>query len=295
MVKPLKTLLVGTSVLTGLSLFAGAPALAADLTGASVAGDHLTNLVNGSSETVIYPNNATNWQAAHDNQGNIELGGQGGSPNVSDFNNPTVLTGDVDGLTATLSSLTAVDWFGADGMTSYGDSDFANSWFGEATAEYGVTDAVLLPLSLTLETLFDAFVVAQGFQRFSDPNIESVSGDQTSGLEITLAGHFDGTPQFFSFLSAAQQAAVSGLLGGAPFQVSEVVKVDYNSETYFAYGFDATQSGVVSKDDNTSHTGNYVLDRKYVPSESVPEPATALSLLAVGGLFAASKHKAGAT
>lgn len=311
-------LLIGTSAFMGMTAMATAPALAGSLTGASVSGTHLiygeVNCAISTSGTCTQIS-ADSAQTVLDNLGNVELGGNTSNSSTADFANATTLTGDVDGVAVTFSSLTSTDWFGADGTTAYGDDDFANTWFDAALAAYSITDAGLVDAvynatlaatggntiaaniaaasAPTSESLFDRFLADGGFQRFSDPNIASVEGDGNGGLEVVLAGHFDGTEQFFSYLSSGETAIVNTILNGQPLQISEVVKVNYNGQTSFQYGFSATPSGVVEISDGVSHDGNYTLSQVYSVDEpeGVPEPSTILGLMAIGGLVAASKRK----
>ncbi len=321
--RTIKHLLLSSSLAIGLGAFGSLPAWAASLTGASVSGAHLTYGVTGNS-TAITGNNAPNWQAALDGLGNVELGGMTGSPNTADFNQAITLTGNVDGFEVIISSLTATDWFGAGNTTTaYGNDDLANTWFDAALAAYGITDAGIqaavsgLAYSQTLAqtgnpilagmaaniaasqapttaSLFDRFLAGNGFARFSDPNVQSVASNGSGGLDIVLAGHYDATPQLFSFLNSTELAVVAAIIGG-PVQASELVKVSYRGQSYYSFGFTATQSGVVDPLDGVSHAGNYLLTAQ-LPAESdpvaVPEPATVLGLLTLGGVMAATKRKA---
>lgn len=317
-----QSFLVGTSIALGWGAFIAAPAFAGTLTGASVSGTHLTYGVNGSNETVKVANNATNWQTSLDGLGNVELGGNTTNPNTADFNAAITLTGQVDGFDVVISSLTAADWFGeGNSSTSYGSDDLANTWFDAAFAAYGITDAgiaqamsgvayqtvfaqtgsfVLAELAAdqaaavapTTASLFDHFLTSGGFERFSDPNVQSVASNADGGLDIVLAGHYDATPQLFSSLNNTALAVVSSLAGG-PIQASELVKVSYKGETSYKFGFSATQSGVVDPLDNVSHTGNYTLAQA-IPAdepETVPEPSLLLGLTVVGGAIASTKRK----
>lgn len=315
-----QSLLFGASLALGLGTFATPPALAGTLTGASVSGTHLTYGVTG-NETFKVANTATNWQTSLDGLGNVELGGNTNTPNTADFNNAITLTGEVDGFDVVISSLTAADWFGAgNATTSYGNDDLANIWFDAAFAAYGITDdgiaqavsgvayqtvlgqtgnpvlaqlaaAQAAAMAPTTSSLFDRFLTSGGFERFSDPNVQSVASNVEGGLDIVLAGHYDATPQLFSFLNSTELAVVAALAGG-PIQASELVKVSYKGNSYYQFGFSATQSGVVDPLDNVSHTGNYTL-AQVVPaeSESVPEPSLLLGLAVVGGAIASTQRK----
>lgn len=319
--RTIKHLLLSSSLAIGLGAFGSLPAWAGSLTGASVSGAHLTYGVEG-NYTAITGNNAANWQAALDGSGNVELGGTTAHSSTADFSTATTLTGNVDGFEVIISSLTAADWFGAGNTTTaYGSDDLANTWFDAALAAYGITDAgiqaavsgvaysqvlaqtgnpflaamaanIAASQAPTTASLFDRFLASNGFARFSDPNVQSVASNGSGGLDIVLAGHYDATPQLFSFLNSTELAVVGSIIGG-PVQASELVKVSYRGQSYYSFGFTATQSGVVDPLDDVSHAGNYLLTAQVpAPGESVPEPATVLGLLTLGGVMAATKRKA---
>lgn len=315
-----QSLLIGASLALGWGTSITAPAFAGTLTGASVSGTHLTYGVVGSN-TVKVANTATNWQTSLDGLGNIELGGNTSNPNTADFTNAITLTGEVDGFDVVISSLTASDWFGAGNTTtSYGNDDLANLWFDAAFAAYGITDIGIqeavgaaayqktwsLTKNVTLSqaaanqamttapttaNLFNRFLTSGGFERFSDPNVQSVASNAQGGLDIVLAGHYDATPQLFSYLNSTELAVMAKLIGG-PVQASELVKVSYKGESYYQFGFSASKSGVVDPLDKVSHTGNYTLTQTVpIETETVPEPSLLLGLVAVGGAIASTKRK----
>lgn len=316
MVKSIKRLLVGASVFATVSAIASAPAFAASIVNATVGGNasFLTyTVVNG--QTVLDPTN--NVQAALDGNssapgGNVELfsNSEAGSlypsstvnplsafNNFLGYNEVKTLNGQINGKEISLSSLTAVDWFDANTVASvrtvlssnattsnqksaaiaslYNPSNLATSWFNATLAEYNYSAD---------QSKFSKFLLAGGLQRFSDPNISYVNQDEQTGLiRIGLAGHFDA-------------ASLLGLpTGSTQIQVSELVKVSYNGQaSQYLSSYQATNSGLVSKDDNRSHNGNYEvslqgeLPPKPTP-ESVPEPSLALGLFSLGGMWAAKR------
>ncbi|MBP0021684.1 MAG: NF038130 family PEP-CTERM protein [Cyanobacteria bacterium SBLK] len=314
-------LLIGTSAFIGMTAMASAPALAGSLTGASISPTEPHLIYDtvacgiSTSGTCTELSNTATAQEVLDNLGNVELSGSTSTSGAADFTNATTLSGTVDGSAITFMSLTAKDWFGADEATAYGNDDFANTWFDAALDAYSITNAglanavynatlaatggdttaatIAAASAPTSESLFNRFLADGGFERFSDPNIASVEGDGNGGLEVVLAGHFDGTEQFFSYLTSEEMAVVSTILSGQPLQISEVVKVTYNGEVSYQYGFSATSSDVVEISDEVSHDGNYTLSQVYSVDEpeGVPEPSTILGLMAIGGLVAASKRK----
>ncbi|MEQ8752165.1 MAG: NF038130 family PEP-CTERM protein [Coleofasciculus sp. G1-WW12-02] len=182
-----------------------------------------------------------------------------------------------DGRSMTLSSLTAVDWFGEDLNTGYGANTLANRWFSDALSAYGIANSPLL---------YNIFLNNGGFQRFSDANISYVNN--TNGIvDIGLAGHFDATHLLFGALTPEQQTLL-GMLD-SPLQASEVVKVTHNGKTTYAYTFSAAISTLSSNDGTRSHTGVYDPQLTLDPVD-VPEPSILLGLIGVGGLVAAKRQ-----
>ncbi|MEP0870072.1 NF038130 family PEP-CTERM protein [Trichocoleus desertorum AS-A10] len=315
MVKSIKRLIVGASVFATVSAIANAPTFAASIVNATVGGNasFLTYTVIG-GQTVVDPTN--NVQAALDGDssapgGNVELfsnseagslyssAGATSAQKLTAFNNflgyneVKTLDGQLNGKNISLSSLTAVDWLGASNVTTlqtalgsnttaiqksaaiaslYNSSNLATTWFNTTLTQYGMAPN---------QNLFSTFLLAGGLQRFSDPNISYVNQDDQTGLiKIGLAGHFNAAP-------------LLGLPG--TIQASELVKVSYNGQaSRYLRSYQATKSGLISKDGTNSHTGNYEvslqgeLPPKSTP-ESVPEPSLALGLFSLGGLFAAKR------
>lgn len=309
MVKGIKCLFVGASVFAGISAIASVPASAASLVNATVTGNasFLTYTV-ANGQTVLDPTN--NVQAALDGNGsapggNVELFSNSETGSLYPGTNATLaqrlsafnhflgyteiktLSGQLNGKEISLSSLTAVDWLGANNVNNlravlsssattnqktaaiallYNPANLATNWFNTTLNQYGVAPD---------STKFSTFLLAGGLQRFSDPNISYVNqNDQTGLIQIGLAGHLNAAP-------------LLGLTG--TIQASELVKVNYNRQaSQYLYSYRATNSGLVSKDGTNSHTGNYeVTLQGERPPESVPEPSVALGLLGLGGLLAA--------
>ncbi len=129
--------------------------------------------------------------------------------------------------------------------------------------------------------------------RFSDPNISYVNQDNATGeVSIGLAGHFNAAsllPSAFSMFLRNEYKGVNA----KPIQISEIVKYTYDGVTDYLWSFEATNSGLVEAGDGVSHSGNYevAFQGKVPPTESVPEPASILGLMAVGSLIASRKRK----
>jgi hypothetical protein len=306
-----KKFLISTSVVAGMSAVVGAPAMAAGFTASGTAGaDYLLYKQQGAN--TVLDNSADLNTILQGNSsapgGNIELG-------VLDhnFNNVTTLSGEVGGKNLTLSNLTAADW----------TEDLKTEWFdglwGQVEAKKTSFVNAFYSFGGSKGQMYSIFDSIGGFERSSDPNISYINTNG-SNIDIGLAGHYnmddkygdtienalvDGILSGMTFTGntlqkAAQKAAtqnllkaqVNGVLDG--IQASEVVKYEYGSESGFLYSFFATDSGLVEIGDGLSHTGNYEVSIAGVISpeepESVPEPSTMLGLVAVGGLFAASKR-----
>jgi hypothetical protein len=191
--------------------------------------------------------------------------------------------------------------------TLYNQGNLATQWFNKTLSTYGFT---------ATQTLFNSFLLAGGFQRFSDANISYVNQNDTTGIiNIGLAGHFDA-------------ATLLGLSPNPnnPLQASELVKVTYDGATpTFLYSYKATSSGLDSNNVNSSHNGIYevtipgVAPAILTQSSAVislaplnqsptlvfqssppailpptpattPEPSVFLSVLGVAGIVAAQRH-----
>ncbi len=194
---------------------------------------------------------------------------------VSNFANADVtsISGTVAGKTLTLSSLTAYDWFGQDLDTSYGDnlaSDWVDAFFA-ATGQEGAEGG-------TKEYAYNLFLEGSFFQRASDANISYVDV-VGSDINVGLAGHYD-LKEAYSHLGFAD-------LIPDGFQASEVVKYEYDGIIDYAFGFEATKSGLIEASDGKSHDGNY----EVLIAVSTPEPSSMLALMAVGGVLLATKKK----
>ncbi|MDY7004526.1 MAG: NF038130 family PEP-CTERM protein [Cyanobacteriota bacterium] len=284
---------IATSV-ASMTALVGTPALAASLAGPTVNGQHLTYDSDGTT-TFLVDNNAANWGAALSGDGNIELAGQGGTPNAVGFGefdsfdvimggsgyvnqSATTLTGTLDGTKYTFSSLTYDDWYGGpiDGYSNFAEKWMTEAWNDTSTgvqnsfASNGAADvdAALLGIAATDYSFF---------RRFSDPNIAYVNNDGGS-FNFGLAAHLNH---------------------GSGLKLSEVVKVtigegdDAVTELFYGLG-QADASGVYEEGDGVSHSGLYnfnIVEGGGVLSEDVPEPSTLLGLMAIGGLVAATKRK----
>ncbi|MBE9207384.1 NF038130 family PEP-CTERM protein [Nostoc sp. LEGE 06077] len=228
MKRTFQTLVIGASMAVGVSAIASNPAQAyappaspanpVGITDATVEGTapYITYGVSGGN-TVKVDNTTVNVQTALQGNstspgGNIELFSNSEALNLIQFLNydqATSISGTIAGKNITLSSLTAKDWFG-DSVTSistalsslpstsdpvaytqalmsaisplYNSSNLATQWFNTALSTYNVAGT---------QDMFNAFLVAGGFQRFSDPNLSYVNQDKDGTIRIGLAGHED--------------------------------------------------------------------------------------------------------
>jgi hypothetical protein len=271
----------------GASLLVGgftAPAMAASLTAPTLSG----------GDVILYNANSTNTYAdpsaslsdiltgdATAPTGNVELFASSETLNNASFAaaGATSLSGTLNGKSIVLSSVTATDW-----------SVFGLQWFGK------FLDVSLNATGQSVRGIFgdtflyNTFVGSNGRQLFSDPNISYVNQDDVTGeIKIGLAGHLN------AFTRIATQIPALAAYLKPQVQASEIVKVVYdNGPAQYLYSFSATNSGLIELKDKASHSGNYeVAFQGELPpdTESVPEPASVLGLLVVGGLTAASKRK----
>lgn len=278
-----KSLFLATSALGLASLFAGS-AQAASITGATLGGG--TSLIYCSNGTNTFASGSALGSCSIDQAltgsaaspgGNVELNAT--SETGGGIGTATTLTGNLNGKAITLSSLTAADW-----------NVFGTKWMAELI---GKATNNATPNQTLVNTAYTAFAGAGGFNRFSDPNISYVNQDDVSGLvSIGLAGHINAT----DIIKAALPNALKPLVPNN-FQVSEIVKYTYDGVTDYLWSFNATDSGLVEIGDGKSHSGNYEvsfrgeLPPKVPPTQSVPEPASVLGLMAVGSLIASRKRK----
>ncbi|HBL09933.1 MAG TPA: PEP-CTERM sorting domain-containing protein [Cyanobacteria bacterium UBA11162] len=337
----IKQVLLGASVVASVSAIATNAAFAVSLTGATLGGNAPHLRYNSNSQYTYTDSSASLSTILTGNSssptGNIELFSNSEQSPISPssnlppspsnllpafttfynflgYNEFTSLSGQIGDKDITLSSLTAVDWFGAAAVTKarqdianalsptngltlsarinalnlainplYNSPNLATNWFQEALGTYGLSSN---------QSDFNMFLLAGGFQRFSDPNISYVNQDGNGLLRIGLAGHYDA-------------AALLKLPSNPnhPIQASELVKVIYNDQpAQYLYGFTATQSGLHNNEafgnsgssyNGSDHSGNYELTLQGEAPASIPEPSIVLGLMTLGGIFVAKQklHK----
>ncbi|WP_414516907.1 NF038130 family PEP-CTERM protein [Nostoc sp. PCC 9305] len=103
---------------------------------------------------------------------------------------------------------------------------------------------------------------------------------QLNTLKNQLPGQISQLTSFKDVLTL--QAALNGYQG--EIAASEIAKVVTGGQTYYAYSFNPTASGITASDDGVSYSGIYTWTTpKYV---SAPEPSVILGLMGVAGVFA---------
>lgn len=304
-------LCLGASIMAGISAIATTPAVAGSLTRAKVIGtsvfaenDYLKIASDGTNtfidpsaslSTLLQGNGGDPLSDISDPRGNVELFASSESLSNSDFENytdVTSLTGQIGGKDITLSSLTLDDWesdLDGDG------NNLAEEWFDAALRGNNLTGLIGTQIA---DNIYDKFIANGGLQRFSDPNISYVNQDEeTDNILIGLAGHLNARDMLADVIG---QNSIYAALLPSEIRASEIVKVDYNGQITYLYGFQAKKTNLVSLDDNNeftySHSGNYELTLLGTPPgpsssepQDVPESSTVLGLIAVGGLFTAGR------
>ncbi len=102
---------------------------------------------------------------------------------------------------------------------------------------------------------------------------------QLNTLKNQLPGQISQLTSFKDVLTL--QAALNGYQG--EIAASEIAKVVTGGQTYYAYSFNPTASGITASDDGVSYSGIYTWTTpKYV---SAPEPSVVFGILGVAGIF----------
>ncbi|MEH1828738.1 MAG: NF038130 family PEP-CTERM protein [Nostoc sp.] len=79
------------------------------------------------------------------------------------------------------------------------------------------------------------------------------------------------------------QTTLNGYAGG--IGVSEIAKVVTGGQTYYAYSFNPTVSGITASDDRLSYSAYYTWNTPGYTPTPVPESSVMLGLLGVAGIF----------
>ncbi|MEH2178744.1 NF038130 family PEP-CTERM protein [Nostoc sp.] len=104
---------------------------------------------------------------------------------------------------------------------------------------------------------------------------------QLNTLKNQLPGQISQLTSFKDVLTL--QAALNVYQG--EIAASEIAKVVTGGQTYYAYSFNPTASGITASDDGVSYSAIYTWRTpKYVP-HTVPEPSVVFGILGVAGIF----------
>ncbi|MEH2214151.1 NF038130 family PEP-CTERM protein [Nostoc sp.] len=105
---------------------------------------------------------------------------------------------------------------------------------------------------------------------------------QLNTLKNQLPGQISQLTSFKDVLTL--QAALNGYQG--EIAASEIAKVVTGGQTYYAYSFNPTASGITASDDGVSYSAIYTWSTpKYVSPSSVPEPSVVFGIIGVAGIF----------
>ncbi|MDZ8258853.1 NF038130 family PEP-CTERM protein [Nostoc sp. ChiQUE01b] len=104
---------------------------------------------------------------------------------------------------------------------------------------------------------------------------------QLNTLKNQLPGQISQLTSFKDVLTL--QVALNAYEG--EIAASEIAKVVTGGQTYYAYSFNPTASGITASDDGVSYSAIYTWRTpKYVP-HTVPEPSVVFGILGVAGIF----------
>ena len=274
----IKKFLVGASVVAGVSAMACTPAHAALLVPQNIT-FNTTNYrtYTGGSNGSFIPNNSTAAISAltdNDPTSNVELWYTTENPTANVGFNATL-----GGYNVSVTSVTGADW-----------ANFGNQWLTDLLTHYGIT----LPQPV-YNGVLQHLITIGGLPRANDPDVGAFTYDTDSGkFDLTLVGHYDLHQSIANYLSSEPSSLWKTFIKQYtalpfPLQASEIAKVTIDGDTHYAYSFSATNSGIALPDPLHSFDGLYHWDP--IVKKSVPEPSAVLGLMAVGGLFVATRKR----
>lgn len=290
MVKALTRVLLGTVACFSVGAIAS-PSQAAVLNPQNITFDssNYRTYTGGSSGTFSISNANAAVAALQDNDptSNVEL--------WQSTENPTSNVGFSSTLgtyTVTVQSVTTADW-----------AVFGSQWMNDFLASNSQMSSLWSTLNPNLKAMAQSSITTSGLPSSGDPNVGSLTLDSVTGeLKLDLIGHFDLKPRILAKQYTTGNAAWDSVLFGlakatqGPIQASEIAKVTIGNSTYYAYGFNATSTGISTNDGSESYTGRYTWTKTLAvapPPESTPEPSSVVgSVLVAGTLAALGKLKA---
>jgi len=302
MVGSIKKFLIGASVLASATAIATTPAQALTLTPSSIEfNTENYQTFTGGSDGVFEPNDLSAAVTAltdNDPTSNVELWytSENSSANVGfsgQFDSKTLGTH-----TVSVSSVTQKDW-----------AIFADQWLDGFLAANPEINTIWTGLSSADQETLKFFLKRTGLSTWGDPNIGGLTLDEAKGaIDLALVGHLDLKP----LIQAGQYKTGNRLFNGfffeaankinGPILASEVAKLTVDGNTYYAYSFNPTPSGILASDDQESYSGIYRYDPLITltpntppttpPTQSVPEPTAIGGLLLLGGLMATRRRVA---
>ncbi|MEH1768350.1 NF038130 family PEP-CTERM protein [Nostoc sp.] len=318
-------LVIGASMAIGVSALTTAPAHATSFSFDNNTGE-INTYTGGSDGTFIRGNAQGGTNAAikaltdNDPTSNVEL--------WYTTENPTSnvgFTATQGNYSATVSSVTASDWnnFGSqwisDLLNTY--TPFQSVWNGFSAStkslitssfsslgigdpniggfQFGQNGGVQLQLvgDLDVKSNLSTTISSNLTQTwngvkslFPGKTLQTVSASDVQNKILSLPSGSATVQALTSFKDLLNfQTALNGYAGG--IGVSEIAKVVTGGQTYYAYSFDPTVSGITASDDHLSYSAYYTWNTPgYTdPSKQVPEPSIILGLLGVAGVFATQR------
>ncbi|WP_315789765.1 NF038130 family PEP-CTERM protein [Fischerella sp. JS2] len=286
-----KRLLIGISIVAGMSAIATSPAHAVDFT---FNNSNETNTYTGGSDGVFIGKDTTAAAKAlsdGDASSNVELWYSSETPTAN-----VGFTATEGNYSATVSSVTAADW-----------NDFSSQWLNDLLNAYQPFQSVWNAFSGTTKSLITSYLPSLGM---GDPNIGGFQFGENGGVQLQLIGHLDLKTKLLDQINAllklpsallpqSQRADLTNFKNAlnayqGQIAASEIAKVVTSGKTYYAYSFSAVASGITASDDGKSYsaiynwsTPDYVAK---VPPKSVPEPSVMLGLLSIAGVFVTQRQ-----
>lgn len=224
--------------------------------------------------------------------GNVELFASSDNLSLAQYEaytGVTTVSGTLDGVPVTLSSLVWSDW----GVASYNCSAPATAtavpgglldqWLTDLVSAYGLTLTTAQRANAITQMVCGNFL-----QQFSDPNVAYVNdlnpGNDLAEPVVGLAGTFDLCPTLNGIFPGVLPTNYCLIPVGTrpPIQVSEIVKIRVGGVSDILYNFSAVRSGQSEVSDpqqggtdQQSHSGIYQLIGPTAPKPK-PRPIPAL-------------------